>query len=109
MEQKAFDQIKRTFAHGTLLAHPDFNKHFHIHTDASNHQLGAVIIQEDKPFAFYSRKWTKTQKRYMVTEKELLSIVETLREFRTILLGQQLKIYTDHKNLTCKTLLQIVY
>ena len=32
----------------------------------------------------------------------MLSIVKTLKEFSTILLGQQLKTYADHKNLTCK-------
>ena len=36
-------------------------------------------------------------------EKGLLSIVETLKEFRTILLGLKLKLYTQHKNRTFKT------
>ena len=35
----------------------------------------------------------------MVTEKGLLNIVEILKEFKTILLGQKLKIYADHKNI----------
>jgi hypothetical protein len=29
-------------------------------------------------------------------------IVETLQEFRNVLLGQKIKVHTDHENLTCK-------
>ena len=79
---------------------PDFNKTFEIHTDASHRQIGAIITQDNKPIAFYSRKLRDGQHNYTTTERELLAIVETLKEFWTILLGQRIKVYTDHKNLT---------
>jgi hypothetical protein len=103
IEQNAFDTMKRIISRETLLAYPDFTKPFVIHTDASKVQLGAVISQDDRPIAFYSRKLNPAQTRYTTTERELLSIVETLKEFRNILLGHSIQIYTDHKNLTFST------
>ena len=102
VEQQAFNEMKRIIAKEVLLTYPDFNKKFIIHTDASAYQLGACISQDGKPIAFYSRKLTDAQTRYTTTERELLAIVETLKEFRNILLGQQIVVYTDHKNLTYK-------
>jgi hypothetical protein len=99
-EQRAFDNIKRVMSKETLLHFPDFNQPFEIHTDASLRQIGAVISQNNKPIAFYSRKLRDGQHNYSTTERELLAIVEVLKEFRTILLGHRIKIYTDHKNLT---------
>jgi hypothetical protein len=64
-----------------ILSYPDFNKPFHIHTDASNCQLGAVISQDNHPIAFYSRKLQPAQIRYTTTERELLLIVKTSKEF----------------------------
>mgnify|MGYP005849673443 CR=1 FL=1 len=92
--QKAFETVKDTIAEEVKLSFPDFNKEFHIYTDASDYQLGAVITQEGKPLAFYSRKLTDTQKKYTTGEQESLSIVETAKEFRNILLGQKLIIFT---------------
>ena len=100
VEQTAFDNMKRVIAKKTVLTYPNFNEPFEIHTDASLHQIGSVIAQNGKPIAFWSRKLTGGQHNYTTTERELLAIVETLKEFRTILLGHSIKVYTDHKNLT---------
>jgi hypothetical protein len=54
--QKAFDEMKQKVSQETLLAFPDLEKEFQVHTDASNKELGAVIMQEGTPLAFYSRK-----------------------------------------------------
>ena len=102
--QDAFTTMKRTIAKDTILAFPSFEKPFTIHTDASKVQLGAVISQDEKPIAFYSRKLNPAQTRYTTTERELLFIVETLKEFRSILYGQQLVIHIAHNNLVCVNL-----
>ena len=99
VHQEAFDAIKSTIAKDLVLAYPDFTKAFDIFTDTSAKQLGSVITQSNKPIAFFSRKLSETQQKYSVTEIELLAIVETLKEFKGMLWGQQLAVYTDHKNL----------
>ncbi len=99
--QQAFDNVKAAIAKETVLAYPDFSKEpFEIYTDASAMQLGAMITQDNKPIAFFSRKLSKMQQKYSVMEIELLAIVETLKEFKEMLWGQDIKVYADHKNLT---------
>ncbi len=100
IHQQAFDNVKAAIAKETVLAYLNFLKPFEIYTDASSMQLGAVITQDNRLIAFFSRKLSKTQQKYSVTEIELLAIVETLKEFNGMLLGQDIKVYTDHKNLT---------
>ena len=99
VHQKAFDDVKATIAKDVVLAYPDFSREFEKYTDASSKQLGSVITQGNRPLAFFSRKLSATQQKYSVTEIELLAIVETLKEFKGMLWGQRLKVYTDHKNL----------
>jgi len=55
--------------------------------------------QKGRPIAFFSQKLSEAQTKYLITELELLSIVETFKEFKGILWGQKIKVFTDHKNL----------
>jgi hypothetical protein len=98
-ESEAFKNAKQTLSTDMLLAFPIFDKSCIIHTDANHRQLGAVISQDNRPIAFYSRKLNNAQTHYTTTERELLPTVETLKEFRMILLGHEIIIWTDHKNL----------
>jgi hypothetical protein len=67
-----------------------------IYTDASSKQLGTVITQDNRPIVFFIRKLSDTQCKYSVTKIELLAIVKTLKEFKGILWGQPIKVFTDH-------------
>jgi hypothetical protein len=99
VQQNAFNNIKATIAHDVTVAYPGYPQGFEIYTDSSKLQLGAIITQANRPLEFFSRKpsMSVTQQKYSVTKQELLAIVETLKELKGMLWGQQLTVYTDHK------------
>ena len=101
--QIAFEHMKKSISRETLLVYLNISDLCILQTDASKIQLGAVISQDNKPIAFYSRRPNAAQVNYTTTEREPLSIVKTLRKPRNNLVGQQIKLSTDHKNLTYKS------
>ncbi len=50
-------------AANALAVYPDHHKQFNVYTDASDFQLGACIIQEWRPVAYFLQKLTKSQQK----------------------------------------------
>ena len=104
-DQKAFDEIKKILTTEPLLLHPRFDLPFQIASDASGHSLGAVLQQEQDgrvgPIAYASRRLTDEERRYSATQRELLSVIWSLKYFRKYFAGQKepVLILNDHRPL----------
>lgn len=94
--QKAFDALKEAVTSEPVLALPDHDKAFEVHTDASDFSIGGVLMQEGHPIAFESRKLNETERRYPVHEKEMTAVVHCLRAWRHYLLGSTFVVRTDN-------------
>ena len=79
--QQAFDKLHLLIAANALAAYPDHNKRFDVYTDASDFQLVTCTIQEERLVAYFLQKLTTSQQNYTTMEKEMLSIIATLKEF----------------------------
>ena len=67
--QKAFDEMITLITHNVMIRYPDHNLPYHIYTDASDFQMGSVIMQEGAPVAYFSRKLNAAQRNYYPSRK----------------------------------------
>jgi hypothetical protein len=97
----AFRQLKEHLTTAPILAYPNFDEKFILHTDASTIGLGAVLAQKDDHgrecvIAYGSRGLTKAEKNYSVTELECLAVIWAVRQFRAYVHGKEFDLVTDH-------------
>jgi hypothetical protein len=64
--------------------------------DASTVGIGAVLLQDNRPIAFESRKLNDAEKNYHTTEQEMLAEVHALKTWRCYLEGATFTVVTDH-------------
>jgi hypothetical protein len=97
--QAAFDTLKKVMTHPPLLALPNFSLPFTLEIDACATSLGAVLMQNGRPLAYFSKNLGPNTSAKSVYEKEAMEILEALKKWRHYFLGNKLIIKTDQSSL----------
>ena len=102
--QRAFDELKMKLTSGPILALPKDEGMYVLDTDASDVGLGAVLSQEqdgtERVIAYLTQTMNRSDAKYETTRKELVAVVNNLKQFRQYLLGSHFVSRTDHAALS---------
>ena len=104
--QIAFEHLKHLCSKTPILAYENYSKTFKLHTDASEHDLGAVLYQKQDDntecvIAYASRPLSKPKRNYDTHKLEFLALKWSMMErFHEYLYGGHFEVYADNNPLT---------
>jgi RNase H-like domain found in reverse transcriptase/Reverse transcriptase (RNA-dependent DNA polymerase) len=106
LQQNAFEGLRSKLSNGPMLALPNNSDLYRIHSDASLLASGAVLeqLQEGKwkVIAYTSKSFSPAERNYNTTDRELLAIIHTLKDWYHLLHSSphKTKIFTDNRAIT---------
>jgi len=95
----AFLKLKDAMCTTPVLAMPNFSKTFVIESDACEVGIRVVLMQEGHPLAFTSKALSGKNLGKSTYEKEMLSIIHAVQDWRSYLIGLHFIILIDHHSL----------
>jgi hypothetical protein len=98
-QEESFQALKSALISAPVLALPNFSKTFCIETDASASGIGAVLLQEGHPLAFFSKALGPRSRGLSTYEKEYLAVIMAVQQWRPYLQLAEFLIYTDQQSL----------
>ena len=85
-QEEAFAALKHKLTNAHILVMPNFAKYFEIECDASNVGIGAILLQDGHPIAYFSEKLSGVAFNYSTYDKELYVFVRALKTWQHYLL-----------------------
>ncbi|KAD5507846.1 hypothetical protein E3N88_15549 [Mikania micrantha] len=95
----AFNRLKQALITAPVLRLPDFSAPFVVECDASSEGVGAILIQEDRPLAYFSKALSFNNRLKSAYDRELLALVLAVQKWNHYLMGRHFLIKTDHYTL----------
>ena len=101
----AYYKAKTDILNATALSQPNPTRPYVIQSDASDIGMGTCLLQADdegilRPVAYASQKWTPTQSRYSVTDREMLGVALAFKRWPQLLQhAPDILVQSDHQNL----------
>ena len=96
---EAFAKLKSTLTQTPVLALPNFAEPFVVQTNASGLGVSAVLSQQNRPIAFFSKKLCPKLQASSTYVREMFVITKAIKKWRQYLLGARFIIQTDHQRL----------
>ena len=96
---KAVEKLKTVLTSSPVLQYFDPTVRSTIPADASQHGLGACLLQKGQPVAYAARSMNSAENNYAQIEKGLLTIVFACEKFHHYVYGFPINVQSDHKPL----------
>ena len=101
VHEEAFNKLNRTLLNPPILKLPDVSKQFILQTDASNHAIGAVLLQDHEgvkfPVSYISRRLQSREEHFSTIERECLAVVWAIQKLHMYLYGRSFILQIDHQ------------
>ncbi|GAB0086758.1 Reverse transcriptase, RNase H-like domain [Sergentomyia squamirostris] len=100
---QALVRLKELLTQSPILATPNYSQPFTVKCDSSEYGAGGCLLQgcgdNERVIAYYSHKYSVSQRNYSTTERECLAVVLSVEKFRDYIEGSEFTVETDHSAL----------
>ena len=100
---QAFETLKDSLTTAHILGFPMDEGNYTLDTDASDFGMAGVLSQSqdgvERVISYFSKTFSKCERNYCVTRKELLAIVNSIKHFHHYLYGRKFLVRSDHGSL----------